>query len=400
MASRPSVHDPGALAQGSIGVSQPTYSPEQDAPDQGLSYVPYLEPRRFPGTELVSAAASLLPPESRRRRDGGIRFRIRVGPGVVAFAEHGLRSPQADPVERGEVLAWSAKSRTRMIARLASLDYGPLFAEGRTAAMVTLTLPGDWLTVAPTGREFKRLMQGWIKRYEKVWGPLLCIWKLEFQSRGAPHLHLFMAPPHGVRLCRCRTCGRPGERLGFKAWLSHSWADVVGHPVEDEYRKHLLAGTGIDYREGTKATDPKRLAVYFGKHGGAGGGKEYQHQVPAEWQGEGNGPGRFWGVRRLEAVLIGADVPADRWYAYRRVVRRWSARQAFYPTGSRYPARVELRTRERMVARGELVDPVTGEARTRKRKVTRRRAYLAGAGGGFVLPNDGPAFVSALVRLP
>jgi hypothetical protein len=50
----------------------------------------------------------------------------------------------------------------------------------------------------------------------------------------------------------------------------------------EERRKHLLAGTGVDYAEGVKLTDPRRMAVYFAKYGTAGN-KEYQHQVPREW---------------------------------------------------------------------------------------------------------------------
>jgi len=48
----------------------------------------------------------------------------------------------------------------------------------------------------------------------------------------------------------------------------------------EERRKHRAAGTGVDYAEGIKLTDPRRMAVYFAKYGTAGG-KEYQHRVPA-----------------------------------------------------------------------------------------------------------------------
>jgi hypothetical protein len=38
----------------------------------------------------------------------------------------------------------------------------------------------------------------------------------------------------------------------------------------EERRKHLLAGTGVDYAEGIKITDPRRMAVYCAKYGTAG----------------------------------------------------------------------------------------------------------------------------------
>jgi ribosomal protein L37E len=44
----------------------------------------------------------------------------------------------------------------------------------------------------------------------------------------------------------------------------------------------VTRGTGVDYAEGIKFTDPRRMAVYFAKYG-TSGSKEYQHQVPQEW---------------------------------------------------------------------------------------------------------------------
>jgi hypothetical protein len=274
-----------------------------------------------------------------------------------------------------------------MVRTIAALDMAPMFEGARTPAMVTFTLPGDWRVIAPTGRAFKQLWRKFYMRAEKAWGPLPLLWKLEFQARGAPHLHLFMAPPHGSRVCRCRLCGQPGRPLVFRDWLSHAWAAVCSAPDPAEYARHVKAGTGIDYREGLRASDPKRLAVYFSKHGGSGGGKEYQHQVPPEWAGEGNGPGHFWGHRRLRAVI--ATVRLDQGDADRaaRLIRRWSSHVSFTRPGETYPHKVQVRTHRVKVGR---------------RWKTRRRRYLDYGGGplvgGYVLPNSGPVFVSQLAR--
>ena len=65
--------------------------------------------------------------------------------------------------------------------------------------MLTLTYPGDWLAVASNGEAVKRHFAALAKRYERSWGePLLCIWKLEFQSRGALPFHLPTTPPMGL----------------------------------------------------------------------------------------------------------------------------------------------------------------------------------------------------------
>jgi hypothetical protein len=281
-----------------------------------------------------------------------------------------------------------------MVKTFATLDYSPMFAGGLVPAMVTVTLPGDWRAVAPTGRVWKRIMNRWFVRLDKAWGAQPMLWKQEFQGRGAPHLHMFMSPPHGYRVCRCRLCGRPGQRLAFRDWLSHSWADVVGCADPDGYSDHVKAGTGIDYAEGLKASDPRRLAIYFSKHGGAAGGKEYQHNVPPEWQVAGCGPGRFWGYRRLSPAISTVEVePAD-FLAFKRAARKWSERVAYYSPGSRYPSKVERRS---TVVQVDRVDTRTGVVR--RRRVKRPRRYLGGAsGGGFVLPNDGPSFAAALAR--
>lgn len=164
-----------------------------------------------------------------------------------------------------------------MCRTFAELDYTPLVESGRVPAMVTLTYPGDWEIVAPGGASVKRHMMLWRKRFQREYGePARYIWKLEFQRRGAPHIHLWMAPPMSP--------GRSGR--GFAQWLSETWAQVVDHPDAEQKARHLLAGTAIDVRNGLKACDPKRLAIYFTKHSSPNpdGDKEYQNIVPELWR--------------------------------------------------------------------------------------------------------------------
>ncbi|MEW2202636.1 rolling circle replication-associated protein, partial [Streptomyces griseus] len=210
-----------------------------------------------------------------------------------------------------EITAWSSKSRSNFVHVMCELDYAPMFSSAyRLAAMVTLTYPADWLTVAPQGKAAKAHLRAFQVRYKRAWGEaLIAVWKLEFQRRGAPHFHLLVVPPHGKagerRTGRQRTA--VGDGLSFKQWLSIVWADIVAHPDPVERMKHEAAGTGLDFAEGLKATDPKRVAVYFLKHGGASA-KEYQHIVPEAWQAPGKGPGRFWGYWGLERVTAGREV--------------------------------------------------------------------------------------------
>lgn len=369
-----------------------------------------LLPRQaLPGTSVQVLAQGtdgrLVVPEQHREQVRRLeRSVVEVRAGAVVLRQRsGWRDGQASP-PRSEVTAWSPRSRSRMVLALSSLDYAPLFAQG-TPAMVTFTLPGDWLTVAPTGKAYKALIKAWRERYARAYGVrALGVWKLEFQARGAPHTHTFTVPPTTLALCFCEVCdlGYPprlgyGTALPFRTWLSHSWADVVHHPDPAERAKHRAAGTGIDYREGLKARDPKRLAVYFSKHGGAAGGKEYQHHVPVEWQEPDAGPGRFWGVWGLSSVVEAVPVSDEDFRLMKRTLRRLSRKQSFYgDVASRYPTSVQKRTRKVRVPRG--VNETTGEVRFRT--VTRRREYLGNSmGGGFLLVNDGPALASALSRL-
>ena len=205
-----------------------------------------------------------------------------------------------------------------MTRRLCELDYTPLYRDGRLPAMVTLTYPGDWLTVVPTGQVLKRHMKALRKRYLRAWGEdWACVWKLEFQRRGAPHVHMLCTPPHGLSKTT-------GER--FAVWLSAAWAGVVDHPDPEQRRRHELAGTALDYAEGLRATDPRRVAAYFTKHG-LMAAKEYQHEVPAEWREPGRGPGRFWGVWNLERATRTIAVRPEDGVQAGRIARRWARAQ-------------------------------------------------------------------------
>lgn len=307
---------------------------------------------RFPSPEMVTAAAALFEPAPpwasgpgrRAVEPESGRFRIFIGPGVVRLgwtnpvraektAERSVGHHQRDvddakfhvrrdleghvghgdravgsSIRRsptgsdqsgtgGVITEWSRKSRSSMCRIFAELDYGPLVESGRVPAMVTLTYPGNWEVVAPDGASVKRHMVLWRKRFQREYGePALYIWKLEFQRRGAPHIHLWTAPPISP--------GRSGR--GFAQWLSETWAQIVDHPDPEQKARHRLAGTAIDVRNGLKACDPKRLAIYFTKHSSPNlhGDKEYQHIVPELWRRPGRGPGRFWGVYGLKKAGV------------------------------------------------------------------------------------------------
>jgi hypothetical protein len=399
---------------------------------------------RFPSPEMVTAVAALFEPAAPwacgPARQGtepeSGRFRISIGPGVVRLgwtnpvraektAERAVGHHQRDvddaklqvrndlalvagdddqavvpstrrsntaPDQRsaGSVITeWSRKSRSAMCRTFAELDYSSLVESGRVPAMVTLTYPGGWEVVAPDGAGVKRHMVLWRKRFQREYGESArYIWKLEFQRRGAPHIHLWMAPPMSP--------GHSGR--SFAQWLSEAWAEVVDHPDPEQKTRHRLAGTAIDVRNGLKACDPKRLAIYFTKHSSPNlrGDKEYQHIVPEPWRQPGRGPGRFWGVYGLKKALAVVEVAQDAYLAARRIVRRWSRSQAVYSdSADRFPTAVVPRTATRLIPRA---DRETGAVK--HRRVRRRRTLCdqGGLAGGYALVNDGPHFAAQLAR--
>ena len=189
---------------------------------------------RFPSPDLVASAAALFElaePWAHGRDRLGVepdfgRFRITIGPGVVrlgwtnpvrrekaserAVNRHRLDvAAEVDRITAGrdmpdppgrEITEWSRKSRAAMCRIFAELDYTPLVECSRVPAMVTLTYPGDWETVAPDGASLKRHMVLWRKRFQREWGePTRYIWKVGISTpRRTTH-----SPMDGSTAC-CR----------------------------------------------------------------------------------------------------------------------------------------------------------------------------------------------------
>ncbi len=413
----------------------------------------------FPGPELVTAAAGLFTKRPPWKGHEGPRPRLVIAPGVVSLeapdmakreraleraqhrrqvdAEilgawyHATGSFPADAEPTREITGWSRRSRSRMIRRLAELDWSPIINSTCLPCMITLTYPADWLTVAPDGETAKKHILAFYKRFERAWGmEFVGPWKFEFQHRGAPHYHLYCVPPQGIAGVKRReehnaelaewerveslfeyTGIHPGpkprfrkavgDRQKFAQWVSMTWADIVNHPDPEERRKHENAGTGVDYAEGMRTSDPKRLAVYFAKHG-IYADKEYQNRVPEEWRAPGKGPGRFWGYRGLSVLVAQVEIDWAEYQLMSRTLRRLAARTRIWDQtlnrgrgGYRWVK--AMRTVE--VPRRPFLDQDTGEVGHRQFRKVRRPVKRFVRTSGFLCVNDGPALASTLSRL-
>jgi hypothetical protein len=155
---------------------------------------------------------------------------------------------------RGAILGLSRQSRGRLLHYARNLP--------QLTHMLTLTYPGVF---TDDGRRVKRdwaAFRKWLRRAHPAIGGL---WILEFQRRGAPHLHAFINGPI------------PREEV------SRRWYEVVGSGDE----RHLRAGTKIE-----ALRKPTAVASYAAKYAA----KLEQKEVPREFRRV----GRMWGRFNIE----------------------------------------------------------------------------------------------------
>lgn len=319
--------------------------------------------------------------------------------------------------KRGTIKDMSQKSRARMPLVFATIDYTKMFDQGELAGMVTLTYPQEWHRLVPDATTFKKHVSLFRTRYLGTWGQgknaIAGIWKMEFQRRGAPHLHIGTTIPQGLRTAPLSAddrqhlleCPNPSDcfrgahtgKFGFTDWVARVWPWIIFKDHDDaptpwsidgweiERRKSERAGTGVDLDEGGRYSDPKRIGIYFAKHG-LFSEKEYQNTVPALWKEK---PGaRFWGYWVVRPVIVSKEILES---LIMHIVRHLRA----------LADRASYSRKETLIKGGH--NPRTGEiweARPRKRSVNRRvKRWRNRNGYGYMLLNNGPDVVPGIARI-
>jgi hypothetical protein len=133
--------------------------------------------------------------------------------------------------------------------------------------MITLTYPSEF---PHTGHMVKSHINNVLRALKRVLEPSRCLsylWFLEFQKRGAPHVHFLV--------------NRPCQYLPSKTWFSETWYRIVGSMDP----KHLAAGTRVE-----DLRSPRAGAHYAVKYAQ----KMHQKMVPEGF----TGVGRFWACSR------------------------------------------------------------------------------------------------------
>jgi len=171
-------------------------------------------------------------------------------------------SANRDPVPRGEVKEFSYKSRQRLAFVAANTDV-------KFRTMITLTYPKEFPS---DGEKVKRDLRAFLDFIRRDLEHPFYLWFLEFQRRGAPHIHMLIDWPMPIGVLAKR-------EVRFR--VSATWYRIVGSGDE----KHLAAGT----RTGVLRS-PEGGAHYAVKYAM----KMYQKCVPEGYRNV----GRFWGCSR------------------------------------------------------------------------------------------------------
>jgi hypothetical protein len=188
--------------------------------------------------------------------------------------------------ERGKIEFLSMKSRRRLALLAGNSDV--IFR-----SFVTLSYPAAFPC---DGLLVKRHLHAVLAALRRKCPGLSYLWFLEFQRRGAPHLHLFLSAALPSPLGEMkRGSGRVRKSVKvhwpWQDWLASRWFEIVGSgdPL------HLKAGTAWEAVE-----KPDGAARYISKESY----KTWQKQVPAGFQNV----GRFWGCSRDVSAPVSRQV--------------------------------------------------------------------------------------------
>jgi hypothetical protein len=259
--------------------------------------------------------------------DPATGHRLIAGPSLVGLAGTRHSAQTANRSSRAAIDSFSDASRRRLLRTAALLDYSVL--DG-SPIFITLTYPRDWRSVCPSGRVAKSHLLAFRKRYERRWGTIRAIWKLETQPRPtrpveeqhAPHFHLFTTYPWSDP-----STGTPIDILDFQIWTSRTWYEIVGSGNED----HLKAGTQVQH---LRSESPSAAVAYFAGYFAPkrGKNKDDQHIVAQGW----SDIGRFWGVWGIPRLEFQIELTYQEFVQLRRVLRHLTAvRQGRRPISAR-----------------------------------------------------------------
>jgi hypothetical protein len=241
--------------------------------------------------------------------------------------------------ERSNIIEYSMKSRKRFFEALLTMDWVNIPQD--TIRELTLTYP----SIYPNdGKILKKHLDAYAKRlknFGKAYGGIAFPWKMEFQKRGAPHFHLILISGNPIPLEELRT------------WALKSWNNLVAkwiaseedHSEEEKkiaIKNHRNAGIEADIVRKNAKGLVCYVAWYIGKNKGKA--KEYQHEVPQEYENV----GRWWGFYGKNSGLLKIGkreivISEEEYEEYKeKIQRKWELEGRHYRINERRISCYEL----------------------------------------------------------
>lgn len=193
------------------------------------------------------------------------------GDAVIGRKDVNKKAREIRDVERGKIRFLSGTSRNRMLFMLRNTSV-------TFQSMYCLSYPEEW---PGDGVEVKDDLNKWLSKVRRYYQPsrddiepsMEYFWFMEFQKRGAPHIHVYFNLP---------------KEFIWQGKIAMDWAIIVS-PEDIEVRKNVYSVHShkkqlvqFESREG-----PTRYATKYAL-------KTEQKNVPPHYQNV----GRFWGSSR------------------------------------------------------------------------------------------------------
>jgi len=239
---------------------------------------------------------------------GGVRLRRKWVPTTVNEAARTGRPGRQDTNAVGVgragriVTGFTPKARAQMRWVFNALPWG----DPARLCMLTFTYPRDWRSACEDGATLKKHWRAFREAGRKKWGGLRGAWVLEFQERGAPHFHLYMALPDGAEISEDPT----DDRLVWD-WARKTWWRIVGS--SDPAHRWW----GVHYRPCLYAQYPGRRPAQVGEYFWRESGKTNQKTAPPGFEGC-----KWWDVWGMKPVEHDLQVSRGVYVETRRPVRQ------------------------------------------------------------------------------
>lgn len=144
---------------------------------------------------------------------------------------------------RGVIETFSNQSRGKLLRKVSTIDFVGMDRAWGSPVCVTLTYPREFPVNPEVWKAHLRAFRVALER--RVGGPVVVLWKLEPQERGAPHTHMLV---WGASFL---------SEMAGKRWLSAVWYRIVGSGDV----RHFKAGTGV-----SRFYSPQGFTYYLCKY--------------------------------------------------------------------------------------------------------------------------------------